>query len=172
MNKITPGNILAQEEVKSSSSNNIYTVTLYDNCISCTCPAGGRKTFCKHMVEIVYNNLDLIQHTNKQFYNDLILLLEMKNDRNHDIDDFKELSKKLIYSDKNIANQAYYNAKLLEQESIPQKGYKSKKATRDPQITTIKIDLSDTIRKCESKFYIELFKQATIAIFKALFKIK
>ena len=47
MQKIIPGNIIEQKNVKSSSSENIYTVTLYDNCVSCTCPAGGRKTFSK-----------------------------------------------------------------------------------------------------------------------------
>ena len=172
MQKIIPGEVLAQEEVKSSSSNNIYIVTLYDNCISCTCPAGGRKTFCKHMVEVVYKNLELIKHTNKQFYDDLALLLEMKNDKYHDVAAFKELSSKLIYSDKKIANQAYYNAKSLQQEGNQKKDHKPKKETRDPQVSTIKIDLSDKIKKCERKFYIELFKQSTIAIFKALFKIK
>ena len=110
MNKIIPSGILAQEEVKSSSSDNVYTVILFENCIACTCPAGGRKTFCKHMVETVYNHLEKIKETNIDFYNDLAILLEMKNDRNHDINKFKELSAKLIYSDKEIAQQAAINS--------------------------------------------------------------
>lgn len=172
MEKIIPGEILAQETVKSSSSDNVYTVTLYDNCISCNCPAGGRKTFCKHMVAIVHKNLELIRETNTDFYNNLALLLEMKNDKNHNINEFKELSVKLICSNKTIANQAYHNARSLQQEDIKEKVYKPKKATRDIQVATIKVDLSDTIRRCERKFYIEAFKQAAIALFKALFKIK
>ena len=114
MNKIIPGGILAQEEVKSSSSDNIYTVILFENCIACTCPAGGRKTFCKHMIEIVYNHLEKIKETNIDFYNDLALLLEMKNDRYHDVDAFKELSSNLIYSDKEIALEAHLNSIRLK----------------------------------------------------------
>ena len=114
MGKITPGQIIAQEEVKSSSSDNVYMVILFDNCIVCTCPAGGRKTFCKHMLEVVYKNLELIKHTNKQFYDDLALLLEMKNDKYHDVAAFKELSSKLIYSDKEIALEAHLNSIRLK----------------------------------------------------------
>ena len=110
MGKIIPGEILAQEEIKSSSSDNVYTVILFENCIACTCPAGGRKTFCKHMVEVVYNYLEQIKETNINFYNDLILLLEMKNDKYHDIEVFKELSHKLIHSDKEIAREAHLNS--------------------------------------------------------------
>ena len=116
MEKLIPGKILAQEEVNSSSSNNVYIVILFDNCIVCTCPAGGRKTFCKHMVEVVYKNLELIKHTNKQFYDDLALLLEMKNDRYHDVDAFKELSSNLIYSDKDIAQQSAINSSAFKEE--------------------------------------------------------
>lgn len=109
-NKIVPRNILAQEEVKSSSSDNTYIVTIFDNCISCTCPAGGRKTFCKHMLTIVHQNLEQIEKVNLEFYKDLILLLEMKNDKNQDYEAFKELSAKLIHSDKGIAQQAALNS--------------------------------------------------------------
>lgn len=108
--------ILAQEEVKSSSSDNVYTVTLFDNCISCTCPAGGRKTFCKHMTSIVHKNLETIKQVSPQFYNDLMLLLEMKNDSNHDIEVFKELSTKLIHSDKGIATEAFKNSAFFKEE--------------------------------------------------------
>lgn len=104
-----PGEILAQEEVKSSSSDNTYIVTLFDNCISCTCPAGGRKTFCKHMLSLVHQNLEKIK-TDSEFYKNLILLLEMKNDKNLDYEAFKELSAKLIHSDKGIAQQAALNS--------------------------------------------------------------
>lgn len=107
---VVPGKILAQEKIKSSSSDNFYTVVLYDNCISCTCPAGGRKTLCKHMLKIIDNNLMLIKDANLEFLKELTLLLEMKNDKNHNLNDFKELSSKLIYSNKAIAEEAFYNA--------------------------------------------------------------
>lgn len=116
MNKIIPGQIIAQEEVKSSSSDNVYIVILFENCIACTCPAGGRKTFCKHMVKVVYDNLELIKETNTEFYKDLALLLEMKNDKHHDINEFKELSAKLIYSNKEIAEQAHINSLPFKEE--------------------------------------------------------
>ena len=61
MKKIVPGNILVQETVKSSSSDNVYTVTLYDNCISCNCPAGIHNSFCKHAESVLKKNIELIK---------------------------------------------------------------------------------------------------------------
>ncbi len=118
MEKIIPGEILAQEEIKSSSSNNIYIATIYDNCISCTCPAGGRKTLCKHLISVIHNNLELIKQKNINFYNELITLLETKNDRIHDIEAFKSLSNKLIYSNKDIAQASFKNSAHFKEEPL------------------------------------------------------
>ena len=53
--------VICQEEVRSSSSDSIYLVSVYTNGISCTCPAGSHHTYCKHMQNVVSNNLDLIK---------------------------------------------------------------------------------------------------------------
>ena len=114
MGKIIPGEILAQEEVKSSSSDNVYTVILYDNCISCTCPAGGRKTFCKHMNNIVHKNSEAIKNTN--FYNDLALFLELKNNKEKNFELLKEFQNRIIYSNKEVANEAFLNSAFFKEE--------------------------------------------------------
>lgn len=118
MTKIIPGEKIAEETVKSSSSDNVYTVTLYDNCISCTCPAGGRKTLCKHMVGIIHHNLEVLKNKNSAFHKDICYLLEMKNDKNHDVATFKNLSSMLIFSDKNIAQQSFFNSTPFVNEKI------------------------------------------------------
>lgn len=110
MSKLEPGQQIANEDFKSSSSNNIYTTVLYDNCISCNCPAGGRKSVCKHMVSLIHSNLEVIKEKNSEFYNDLQLLLEMKNDKNKDLEKFKKLCDKLIYINRDIAEKAFENS--------------------------------------------------------------
>ena len=147
MKKVLPNEILLQENVMSSTSDNVYIVTLYDNCLSCTCPAGGRKTFCKHMQSIVYNNLELIKEKNIEFYNNLVQLLEMKNDKNHNVDVFKEICQSVIYTDRSISQEAYKNTlDYSEKQSTKQTTNKS-----EPQSTTIQIDLSQALNNCANK---------------------
>ena len=76
--KLIHGKIIAQEEIKSSSSDNVYEVTLYDNCISCTCPAGGKKCLCKHMVKVLHDNIEILQKEYPIFYKKISEALEMK----------------------------------------------------------------------------------------------
>ena len=54
-------NIILQDKIQSSSSDSIYIVTVYNNGISCTCPAGSHHTYCKHMQTVVNKNFDLIK---------------------------------------------------------------------------------------------------------------
>ena len=114
MEKIVPGKILAQETVKSSSSDNVYTITLYDNCISCNCPAGGRKTLCKHALGVLTKNLDLIKETNIKFYNKIDVLLQLKKIGNKE--DYKELSEEILFIDKKIAEQAHNKAAKIKND--------------------------------------------------------
>lgn len=109
MQKIIPGNIIEQKNVKSSSSENIYTVTLYDNCVSCTCPAGGRKTFCKHMMKIIHANLKQLKTKNKNFAEKIEKLLLLKNDKNTEKTQLKQIYEEVIYVNKAIAEKAHYN---------------------------------------------------------------
>ena len=106
--------ILDVVDTPSSSSDNIYTTVLFDDCISCNCPAGGRKSFCKHMVSIIHKNFELIKSTNINFYNDLISALEMKNNPDKDLNVYIELLKKIIYVNKDIARDAFLHAENLK----------------------------------------------------------
>ena len=106
--------ILDVAEFPSSSSNNIYTTVLFNDCLCCDCPAGGRKSFCKHMVSIVHKNLELIKSVNTDFYNHLQIVLEMKNDTDKDKQVYIELLKKIIYVNKDIARGAFIHAEKLK----------------------------------------------------------
>ena len=53
-----PSNIILEKQIKSKTSDNVYTVVIFDNAIACTCPAGGKKQICKHMVSVVHENLE------------------------------------------------------------------------------------------------------------------
>lgn len=108
MGKVIPGQLLAQEEVKSSSSNNVYIITLYDNCISCNCPAGGRKTLCKHAISVLTKNLELLRSANIEFYNKIDVLLQLKKNGNKE--DYKKLSEEVIFVNKETAEQAHNKA--------------------------------------------------------------
>ena len=106
--------ILDAIETPSSSSSNVYTTVLFDDCISCNCPAGGRKSFCKHMVAIIHKNLELIKSMNINFYNDLITALEMKNNPNKNLQAYVKLLNQIIYVNKDIALQAFIHAEKLK----------------------------------------------------------
>ena len=102
----------------SSSSNNVYTTVLYNDCLSCNCPAGGRKSFCKHMVSIVHKNLELIKSVNTEFYKMLELALEMKNDPYKDLQTYIELLNQIIYVNKEIAREAFLHAENWEKNNF------------------------------------------------------
>ena len=110
MTKLEPHNVIKREEIKSSSSDNIYEVTLYDNCISCTCPAGGKKSLCKHMIKVLHDNIEILQKEYPIFYKKISEALEMKNDKYKDIDEYKEVLEDIIYVNKAIAEKAHDNS--------------------------------------------------------------
>ena len=115
MSAIVPGNVVKQEEIKSSSSDNIYTVTLYDNCVSCTCPAGGRKTFCKHMAKVIHDNLEILKSVNMDFVEIIEGFLLLKNDKNTSKDVLKQHAEKLIFVNRAIAEKAHDNDYKVEE---------------------------------------------------------
>ena len=106
--------VLDAIETPSSSSSNVYTTVLFKDCISCNCPAGGRKSFCKHMVSIVHKNLELIKSVNIDFYNRLQTILEMKNNINKDKQVYIKLLNEIIYVDRDIARQAFIHSENLQ----------------------------------------------------------
>ena len=102
---ITPENIIDKKEFKSSSSDNIYTTILYDNCFACTCPAGGRRTMCKHIKQIIEDNISTLINDFPDFYNKISVILSDNTDKEKK----KELYKKLSFSNKEIADLSYIN---------------------------------------------------------------
>ena len=103
-----PGEILAQEEVKSSSSDNTYLVTLFDNCISCTCPAGNKKEYCEHMQDLIYKNWQVLKDTNEYFYNKSFVLKDSLYGHNGKYGEYLLLADELIYiADEYTSEQAH-----------------------------------------------------------------
>lgn len=105
--KIIPTNLIEQREFKSSSSNNIYIAKLYENCVSCDCPAGGRKTLCKHIKSILFDNLEKIQ--DEMFKKNILKALEVSNS---DVsNEYKrQVYSKIYYVDEDIAKKAHINS--------------------------------------------------------------
>ena len=89
--KIIPENLIISEEIKSSSSDNIYTVNIYNNCVSCNCPAGGKKQICKHIISTVFNNTDKIKNEAPEFFEVLLNVFEIKNSKEVPQEQKKEL---------------------------------------------------------------------------------
>lgn len=112
--KLEPGKTVITEEIKSSSSNNVYAVTLYDNCISCTCPAGGKKSLCKHMIKVIHDNMESLQKDYPNFYKLLSDALIMKNDKYKDANQYKKLLEQIIYVNRQIAEKSHNNAKVID----------------------------------------------------------
>lgn len=112
--KIIPGETIVREQIKSSSSNNIYTVTIYDNCVSCTCPAGGKRMLCKHVIEVVHRNFEKIKKQSPDFFAALMEFIKARNDESIDRDLLKQYTKKIIYVNKEITKKAYNNKLNLD----------------------------------------------------------
>lgn len=102
---IIPGHIIEQREFKSSSSNNIYTTILYDNCFACTCPAGGRRMHCKHVEKLISDNMDLLLNKFPDFAEKVCKIFSKDTDKEQK----KILYKELSYSNKEIAAAAHNN---------------------------------------------------------------
>ena len=111
---IKPGNIIEKREFKSSSSNNLYTTILYDNCVCCNCTAGGRKQPCKHIKKLLFDTLDNIKNINLDFYKTIQDTLEVENSTGLTKDEKREIYSKIILVNKEIADAAHNNKLSLE----------------------------------------------------------
>jgi len=116
--------ILIQKQVKSLSSENIYNVTICNNCVMCDCPAGGKKILCKHIIEVFNENADIIKEKSPVFYNDMLQLISIKKDKNHNSDDLKKISDKLILTNKYIAQKSAENTSVLNKAQSTEKEQK------------------------------------------------
>ena len=107
---LVPGSVIEKREFKSSSSNNIYTTILYDNCVCCNCPAGGRKSHCKHVEKLVVENLNLLLDEYPDFAAILCKIFSKLTDK----ETKKELYKTISYTNKDISAQAHTKMLALD----------------------------------------------------------
>lgn len=115
MSKIIPGKIICKRKIQSSTYPGIiYTTSIYENCVSCTCPAGGNKMLCKHVIKVVYDNFELIKREYPHFVKELIEYIEVKNDPNTSVQKLKKYASKLVYVDKLIKEESYKNSEKYE----------------------------------------------------------
>lgn len=108
------GNIIIEKQIKSKTSDNIYSVFIFENAIACTCPAGGKKQICKHMINVAHDNLDYIKEVSPEFFNKLMHAIEIKCNKNISYDDKLKEYAKVVYLDKNITSISIENIKGIE----------------------------------------------------------
>lgn len=115
---LEPGNLIIHETVRSKTSNNEYDVLIFDNCIACTCPAGGKKQLCKHLISVIHKNFELISNTAPDFCNQLGYIIELK--QNKDIPKAEKLKEyaKVMFVDKEISAIAHQNTKGIKESDI------------------------------------------------------
>lgn len=106
---LEPKNLIVHEILKSKTSNNEYDVFIFDNCIACTCPAGGKKQLCKHLISTIHKNLEVINNVNPDFCKQLVNLIELKQNKNIPQNEKLEEYAKFIYSNKDIAAISHKN---------------------------------------------------------------
>ena len=115
---IEPKNLIIHETVKSKTSNNEYEIFIFDNCITCTCPAGGKKQLCKHLISTIHKNLEIINNVNPDFCKQLCNLIELKQNKNVSQDEKLKEYAKFIYSNKTIAATAHKNQQEIIDSDI------------------------------------------------------
>lgn len=116
--KLEPETLITHKTVQSKSSNNEYEVFIFNNCVACTCPAGGKKQLCKHLIAAIHENLELINRQAPDFCKQLVDLIELK--QNKDIPQTKKLEEyaKVIYANKEITAASYQNTIGIEESDI------------------------------------------------------
>lgn len=113
-----PGNLIIEKKVKSKTSNNEYLILIYDNCLVCTCPAGGKRQLCKHLISTIYENLEILQQNYPDYTNDLLNLIEIKQNKNLSREEKQIEYAKFIYSNKEIATAAHLNSVEIKNSDL------------------------------------------------------
>lgn len=108
------GNVIVEKKVKSKTSDNIYSVFVFENAIACTCPAGGKKQICKHMINVVHEHLEDIREKAPIFFKKLMHAIEIKQDKNISYEEKLQEYAKVVYLDKSITTVSINNIKNLE----------------------------------------------------------
>lgn len=118
--KLIPETLILQKQIESTSSDNVYDVLFFTNCVACTCPAGGRKQLCKHIISTFEDNFGLINEKAPRLSDKLSELIEIKYDKYIDSKEKKELVKELsaqiIYLDATISGIATKNLQHIDSE--------------------------------------------------------
>ena len=118
--KLIPETLILQKQIESTSSDNVYDVLIFTNCVACTCPAGGRKQLCKHIITTFEENIDLLNSKAPLLSKKLVTLLKIKNDKKIDSKErkeaVKELSAEIIYLDATISGIATKNLQNIDSE--------------------------------------------------------
>lgn len=109
-----PATPISSKEFKSSSSPALYTTTIYSDCISCTCQGGARKQLCKHMVELVHEQIDNIQLHHPALAEKIIAAMSAKNDPSINKNDRKGIYEKVIFVSREMADSAFEISLLSE----------------------------------------------------------
>lgn len=146
---IIPGQIIEQREFKSSSSNNVYTTILYDNCFACTCPAGGRRMHCKHVEKLITDNMDLLLNKFPEFAERICKIFSKETDK----EQRKILYKELSYSNKEIAAAAHsntYNSDMNIKELCQQ---------AEARVERFKITLSNTKQQLQAALNLKVISE-------------
>lgn len=113
-----PGTILFEETIKSKTSNNAYSIIFFEKHVACTCPAGGKKMLCKHIISCFHQNFELVKNKSEYLFNALIEAIEAKDNKNLSKEEKAEIYKKIIYSNKEISMLSYKNGDLILESDI------------------------------------------------------
>ncbi len=146
---ITPGQIIEQREFKSSSSNNMYTTILFDNCFSCTCPAGGRRMHCKHVEKLIKDNLEFLLNNYPEYADKIGKIFSVKTDK----EQRKILYKELSYSNKDIAAAAHINTYISDMN------IKQLCQQADARVHRFKITLSNTKQELQAALSLNVISE-------------
>lgn len=118
MSNIIPNRLIVKEIVNSETSSNTYEVSVYDNCICCTCPAGCKKQICKHMVEVIHKNFDKIKAEVPEFSKELMRIIEIKLNTDIPKEEKMKEYEKIIFLNKTIAQESIKNIQRVENSNI------------------------------------------------------
>ena len=117
-----PKNILFEETIKSKTSDNAYSIIFFEKYVVCTCPAGGKKTLCKHIIKCFHDNFELVKNKSPYLYDALLKAIEAKDNKNLSKEEKAKIYKQIIYSNKEISMLSYKNGDLIAQSDIKEFG--------------------------------------------------
>lgn len=116
--KIVPNKLIIQEQVKSKTSGNVYTVGFYDNCVFCTCPAGGKKQLCKHIIALTHKHFEVLKENCPDFLEKLLKTIEIKSNKGIPYEEKLKEYAKIMFLNKDIVKESIDNIGGLIESDI------------------------------------------------------